>query len=130
MRVLIQKVSEASVTVEGEVISSIGKGLLVFVGIGDDDNDEEMIWLSKKITQLRIFLDENGGASLKSLRMAGGPPPEDAAVLVGPEGGWSVAEEKAISAAGFEAFGLGRTILRAETASLAVLILLAHEWNW
>jgi 16S rRNA (uracil1498-N3)-methyltransferase len=78
----------------------------------------------------RIFLDENGGASLKSLRTAGGPPPENAAVLVGPEGGWSIAEEKAISAAGFEPFGLGRTILRAETASLAVLILLAHEWNW
>lgn len=78
----------------------------------------------------KIFLDERGGSSLKSLRTAGGPPPANAAVLVGPEGGWSAAEVKAISEAGFEPFGLGRTILRAETAVLAVLTILAYEWNW
>lgn len=78
----------------------------------------------------RMFLNEHGGASLKSLRTAGGPPPAEAVILVGPEGGWSIDEERAIRDAGFEPFGLGRTILRAETASLAVLILLAHEWNW
>lgn len=78
----------------------------------------------------KIFLNENGGMSLKSLRTAGGDPPAEAVVLVGPEGGWSAAEEKGILKAGYEPFGLGRTILRAETAALAVLILLAHEWNW
>ncbi|MHB8054567.1 MAG: RsmE family RNA methyltransferase [Candidatus Aminicenantales bacterium] len=78
----------------------------------------------------RIYLDERGGASLKSLRTVDLLPPAAAAVLVGPEGGWSAAEARAISEAGFEPFGLGRTILRAETAALAVLTILAHEWNW
>jgi D-aminoacyl-tRNA deacylase len=60
MRVVIQKVSEASVKVDGKIVSSIGNGLLVLVGIEDADTDEDIEWLSKKITQLRIFLDENG----------------------------------------------------------------------
>lgn len=60
MRVLIQKVQEASVTVEGEVVALIGEGLLVLVGIEDTDDNEDIEWLSKKIVQLRIFLDENG----------------------------------------------------------------------
>jgi D-aminoacyl-tRNA deacylase len=59
MRALIQRVSRASVTVEGAVVSSIGKGLLVLMGIEDADTDEDILWLSKKITQLRIFPDEN-----------------------------------------------------------------------
>jgi D-tyrosyl-tRNA(Tyr) deacylase len=59
MRVVIQKVSEASVTVAGEIVSAIGAGLLVLVGIEDADLDEDIDWLSKKIVQLRIFLDEN-----------------------------------------------------------------------
>ena len=60
MRVLIQKVQEASVAVEGEVVALIGEGLLVLVGIEDADDNEDIEWLSKKIVQLRIFLDENG----------------------------------------------------------------------
>jgi D-tyrosyl-tRNA(Tyr) deacylase len=60
MRTVIQKVSKASVTVENEVISSIEKGLVVLLGIEDADTDEDIDWLVKKITQLRIFNDENG----------------------------------------------------------------------
>ena len=60
MRVVIQKVKEASVTVEKERIASIGKGLLVLVGIEDQDNDEDIGYLVRKITQLRVFDDENG----------------------------------------------------------------------
>jgi D-tyrosyl-tRNA(Tyr) deacylase len=60
MRVVIQKVSEAKVTVEGEQVSSIGKGLLVLLGIEDADTKEDIDWLVKKIVQLRIFNDENG----------------------------------------------------------------------
>jgi D-tyrosyl-tRNA(Tyr) deacylase len=60
MRVVIQKVKQASVTVEGKIVSSIGEGLLVLVGIEDADTPEDREWLSKKIVQLRIFLDENG----------------------------------------------------------------------
>lgn len=60
MRVLIQRVKKASVTVDNELISLIDKGLLVFVGIGDDDNDEDIQWLAKKIANIRLFDDENG----------------------------------------------------------------------
>ena len=60
MRVVIQRVSEASVTIEGVCKSSIGWGLLVLVGIENDDSKEDIDWLCKKITGLRIFDDENG----------------------------------------------------------------------
>jgi D-tyrosyl-tRNA(Tyr) deacylase len=60
MRVVIQKVSEAKVTVEEKVVSSIKKGLLVLLGIEDADTDEDIDWLTKKTVQLRIFNDENG----------------------------------------------------------------------
>ena len=60
MRVLIQKVTGASVTVDRKVVSKIGEGLLVLVGIEDADTNEDIEWLSRKIVQLRIFLDENG----------------------------------------------------------------------
>ena len=59
MRILIQRVSSASVTVEGKIISSIDKGLLVFAGIENADNNEDIEWLSNKIVNLRIFDDEN-----------------------------------------------------------------------
>ena len=60
MRVLIQRVKEASVTVDNKVISLIHNGLLVFVGITDDDNREDILWLTKKIANIRLFDDENG----------------------------------------------------------------------
>lgn len=60
MRVVIQRVSRASVTIEGECKSSIGAGVLVLVGIEETDNTEDIEWLCKKIVNLRIFEDENG----------------------------------------------------------------------
>lgn len=60
MRAVIQRVTRASVTIDGEVYSSIANGLLVLVGIEDSDNDEDIKWLSGKIVNLRIFNDENG----------------------------------------------------------------------
>ncbi len=59
MRAVIQRVSSASVTVEGKIISKIGKGLLVFLGITDDDQFDDIKWLTKKVVNLRIFNDEN-----------------------------------------------------------------------
>ncbi len=59
MRAVIQRVSKSSVTIDNIVHAKIGKGLLVFVGIEDSDNDEDLIWLSNKIINLRIFGDEN-----------------------------------------------------------------------
>ena len=71
MRVLIQRVKEASVTVDSEVISLIHNGLLVFVGITDEDNREDILWLTKKIANIRLFDDENGVMNL-SVMEAGG----------------------------------------------------------
>lgn len=71
MRAVIQRVSEASVTIEGKVKSSIGWGLLVLVGIEDADTEEDIDWLTKKISQLRIFNDENGVMN-KSVMEIGG----------------------------------------------------------
>ena len=59
MRTVIQRVANASVTVEAKVVSEIQKGLLVFVGIEEADTQEDLDWLVTKITQLRIFNDEN-----------------------------------------------------------------------
>ena len=60
MNVVVQRVSKASVTVEGEQISKIDQGLLVLLGIAGDDKPEDIVWLTKKIANLRIFDDENG----------------------------------------------------------------------
>jgi|SRR5690606_30937997 len=60
MRAVIQRVSRASVTVDGQVVSAIGQGLLVLLGIEDADGKEDTDWLSQKIINLRIFNDENG----------------------------------------------------------------------
>ncbi len=59
MRAVIQRVSEASVTIEGNEVASISKGLLILLGIVDEDTQEDILWLSKKIANLRIFGDEN-----------------------------------------------------------------------
>lgn len=71
MRVLIQRVKEASVTVNNEVISLIHSGLLVFVGITDEDDRDDILWLTKKIANIRLFDDDNGVMNL-SVMDAGG----------------------------------------------------------
>lgn len=64
MRAVIQRVSHASVKVEGECTGQIGKGLLVLIGIEDADTEEDASWLSSKIVQLRIFNDDAGVMNL------------------------------------------------------------------
>ena len=71
MRVVIQRVTEASVTINNSIRSSIGKGLLVLAGIEDADTQEDIDWLSAKIVQLRIFNDADGVMNL-SLKDIGG----------------------------------------------------------
>lgn len=71
MRVTIQRVSEASVTIEGKVKSSIGQGLLVLAGFEEADTAEDLEWMSGKIVNLRIFQDENEQMNL-SLKDTGG----------------------------------------------------------
>jgi D-tyrosyl-tRNA(Tyr) deacylase len=59
LKVVIQRVSSASVKIEAEIIANIQSGLLVLVGIEDEDSHEDINWLSQKIINLRIFGDEN-----------------------------------------------------------------------
>ena len=60
MRAVIQRVSSASVTIDGRVKSSIGPGLMLLLGIGHDDGPEDIGWLVKKVAGLRIFNDDSG----------------------------------------------------------------------
>ncbi len=60
MRAVVQRVSKASVTVEGEIISKIGLGLLILLGVENEDAKVDLEWLSRKIVNLRIFNDEEG----------------------------------------------------------------------
>jgi len=71
MKVVIQRVSEASVTIDGNVNSAIKKGLLILLGIEPTDTKEDVDWLCNKITNLRIFDDENGVMNL-SIQSVGG----------------------------------------------------------
>ncbi|MFH6768717.1 D-aminoacyl-tRNA deacylase [Gaetbulibacter aquiaggeris] len=59
MKVVIQRVSKAGVTIEGNIVASIGNGLLILLGIVEDDTQEDIKWLSNKIINLRIFGDDN-----------------------------------------------------------------------
>lgn len=71
MRAVIQRVTRASVSIEGIIHSQIGKGLLVLLGIEDADTNEDSEWLSSKIVNLRIFNDANGVMNL-SVKEVGG----------------------------------------------------------
>ncbi len=71
MRAVIQRVSSASVTIQENVRASIGKGLLVLLGIEDADGPEDIAWLSAKIVNLRIFDDENGVMNRSVLDVSG-----------------------------------------------------------
>jgi D-aminoacyl-tRNA deacylase len=71
MRALLQRVSKASVSVEGQIISSIGKGLLILLGIGHGDGEEQAKFLAEKSANLRIFEDEQGKTNLSLLDVQG-----------------------------------------------------------
>lgn len=71
MRVLIQRVRRASVSVGGDEVASIGRGMLVLLGVAVDDTEDDLEWLVKKTVQLRIFDDEAGVMNL-DVSQAGG----------------------------------------------------------
>jgi D-tyrosyl-tRNA(Tyr) deacylase len=64
MRAVVQRVSEARVDVEGRTVGKIGRGLLVLVGIAEDDVDKDAEWLSEKVSSLRVFEDSKGKMNL------------------------------------------------------------------
>jgi D-tyrosyl-tRNA(Tyr) deacylase len=72
MKAVIQRVTQASVKIENEIKGEIGLGLLVLLGIEEADNDEDIEWLSGKISRLRIFDDEKGVMNLPITEVGGG----------------------------------------------------------
>lgn len=71
MRVVLQRVSEASVTIDAEVKSAIKQGLLILLGIEEEDSEEDIKWLCGKISKMRIFNDENGVMNESLLQVEG-----------------------------------------------------------
>lgn len=71
MRAVIQRVSHASVTINGHIKSAIGQGYLILLGICEDDSTEDIDWLVKKIIGLRVFDDENGVMNLSVMDIQG-----------------------------------------------------------
>ncbi|MDG1451867.1 MAG: D-aminoacyl-tRNA deacylase [Polaribacter sp.] len=64
MRIVVQRVSKASVTIHGDKVANIQAGLLILLGIEHDDTEEDIHWLVKKVSNLRVFNDENGVMNL------------------------------------------------------------------
>jgi D-tyrosyl-tRNA(Tyr) deacylase len=72
VRVLLQRVSQASVTVDGRVTGEIGQGLLLLVGIRDGDTTEQLDWMARKVVQLRVFNDTHNKMNLSVQDVGGG----------------------------------------------------------
>lgn len=71
MKVVIQRVSEANVKVDGEIVGEISQGLMLLIGIQDDDEKQDVDWLVQKILNLRIFSDKEGKMNLSVLDISG-----------------------------------------------------------
>ena len=71
MRLVVQRVKKASVSVDNKVVGEIGLGLLVLIGVEQNDNQDDILWLVKKLLGIRIFSDENGKMNL-SLKQVNG----------------------------------------------------------
>ncbi|HXU52069.1 MAG TPA: D-aminoacyl-tRNA deacylase [Casimicrobiaceae bacterium] len=123
MRAVLQRVSRASVDVDGTTIAAIGEGLLVLAGIAADDGDDDARWLARKIATLRVF-DDDAGAMNRSLADVGGNVlvisqfTLHASTKAGARPSWSRAAPPDVAAPAFERFvatleaTLGRPVAR------------------
>jgi D-aminoacyl-tRNA deacylase len=71
VKVVVQRVSEGRVTVDGQVVGEISAGLLLLVGIGQEDEDSDLVWMADKLTGLRIFEDDDGKMNLAVIETGG-----------------------------------------------------------
>jgi len=71
MRIVLQRVSQASVTVDGNIVGQIGRGVLLLVGVGKGDTEKDSVYLAEKIVNLRVFPDETGKMNLSLLDIGG-----------------------------------------------------------
>ena len=71
MRAVVQRVTQASVTVEGETVGSIGPGIMVLIGVADEDTDKDLKYITDKVMNLRIFDDDNGVMNRSVLDVGG-----------------------------------------------------------
>jgi D-aminoacyl-tRNA deacylase len=109
VRVIVQRVASASVVVGGEIVGSIGKGLLVLAGIESSDGEADIAWISSKLTHLRIFPDENGVMNRSVIDIGGEALAVSqftlfASVKKGNRPSWSRAARQEISQPLFERF--------------------------
>ncbi len=72
MRILLQRVSRGSVTVDGRVVGQVGTGYVILVGVGHKDSEEQAAWLAKKVAGLRVFEDAEGKVNLSIQDVGGG----------------------------------------------------------
>ena len=72
MRAVVQRVHSAECVVDGEIVSKIEKGLVAYIGVFDDDTEEDMLKMANKISGLRVFIDEQGKLSLNASAVGGG----------------------------------------------------------
>ena len=71
MRAVVQRVSQAAVTVDGKTAAQIGQGLMVLLGVGQEDSDEDATYLADKVANLRVFSDDSGRLNLSVLDIGG-----------------------------------------------------------
>ena len=71
MRAVLQRVSKGSVTIEGEVVAQIGRGMVILLGVGQGDTEADAVWLADKAALMRLFEDEAGKTNLSALDVQG-----------------------------------------------------------
>lgn len=71
MKALVQRVSQACLSVDNKIVSKIGPGLVCYLGVGQNDQEKDLVWLARKVAGLRIFADEDGKMNLSAIQAKG-----------------------------------------------------------